>query len=227
MTAPPLVVSLHLPKTAGTSFAQTLRAAHGDGFRSDYADLPLQYGPWRRRSDAVRGGLALRGRIGAEVTCIHGHFLALKYRIALARRPVRYITWLRDPVQRLASHYAFWRRDYDGGDPAQPLRNRMLREDWSFERFALGPEMRNAYRQYLWGFDPARFDFIGITEHYEADLERLVRMLGGDAVVATALVNPDKGEGGYGIDPPLLRRIERHHAADLALYRRAVARRRP
>src|SRR5690606_38140223 len=100
-----------------------------------------------------------------------------------------------------------------------------LREDWSFERFALGPEMRNAYRQYLWGFDPARFDFIGITEHYEADLERLVRMLGGDAVVATALVNPDKGEGGYGIDPPLLRRIERHHAADLALYRRAVDRR--
>lgn len=227
MRAPPVVVSLHLPKTAGTSFAETLRAAHGGGYQGDYADLPLQHDAWRRRRDAVCGGLALRGRLGADVSCIHGHFLVLKYRIALGRRPARYITWLRDPVQRLASHYAYWRRDYDGGDPAQPLRNRMLREEWSFERFALGPEMRNAYRQYLWGFDVARFDFIGITEHYEADLERLARILGCQAVVAAALVNPDCGEAGYEIEPGLRQRIERHHAADLALYRRVAGARVP
>lgn len=227
MTGGALLVSLHMPKTAGTSFAETLRAAAGPGYLADYADLPMQHAPWRRRRDAVRGGLALRGRIGPGVTCIHGHFLALKYRIALAGRPVRYITWLREPVQRLASHYAYWRRDYDGGDPAQPLRNRMLREDWSFERFALGPEMRNVYRQYLWGFDPARFDFIGLTEHYESDLGRLVAMLGCQPVAAAALVNPEGGEAGYAVDPGLRRRIERHHAADLALYRRVLERRAP
>lgn len=223
MTGGRLLVSLHMPKTAGTSFAETLRAAAGEGYRADYGDLPMQRGPWRRRCDAVRGGLALRGRMEPGVTCIHGHFLALKYRIALDRRPARYVTWLRDPLQRLVSHYAYWRRDYAGDDPAQPMRNRMLREDWSFERFALGPEMRNVYRQYLWGFDPARFDFIGITEHYESDLERLVAMLDCEPVAAAALVNPECGDDGYAVEPGLARRIERHHAADFALYRRVLA----
>ena len=65
-----------------------------------------------------RAGWALRGTLPDEVACIHGHFLPVKYRIALARRPAHYVTWLRDPVERIASHYAFWRRDYDGSDPA-------------------------------------------------------------------------------------------------------------
>lgn len=221
----PLLVSLHLPKTAGTSFAEALRASAGDGYRSDYADLPMQHGAFRRRRDAVRGGLALRGRLPAGVTCVHGHFLALKYRIAVAGRPARFITWMRDPVERLASHYAFWRRDYDGRDPAQPLRNRMLREDWSLERFALGPELRNVYAQYLWGVGLQRFAFVGITEHYASELDRLGALLGAGfrPVRAAALVNPEGGTGGYRIDPALRARIEGHHARDMALYRQALA----
>lgn len=220
-----LLLSLHLPKTAGTSFADTLRAATGRGYRDDYADLPMQHGTWRRRLRAVHGGRHLRGRLPAGTTCIHGHFLAVKYRIALGAQPACWITWMRDPVQRLVSHYAFWRRDYDGTDPAQPLRNRMLREEWSFERFALGPEMRNVYRQYLWAFDPARFAFIGITEHYEDDLAWLARQLGCPAVPSAALVNAERGDAGYSVEGAMRRRIEAHHAADVALYRWALARR--
>lgn len=225
MNRRPMLVSLHLPKTAGTSFAETLRAASGAGYRADYGDLPMQHGPLRRRWDAIRGGRTLRHLLPEGPGCVHGHFLAMKYRIALAGRLAMFITWLREPTQRLASHYAFWRRDYDGSDPAQPLRNRMLREDWSFERFALGPEMRNVYRQYLWGVDPARFDFIGITEYYQADLRRLVSMLGCEPVEAAALVNPDSGGEAYDVEPALQARIERFHAADYALYRQALARR--
>lgn len=225
MSQAPLLLSLHLPKTAGTSFAETLRAAAGAGYRDDYADLPMQHGTWARRVHAVRGGGQLRGRLPTDATCIHGHFLAIKYRIAQGGRPVRWLTWMRDPVQRLVSHYAFWRRDYDGTDPAQPLRNRMLHEEWSFERFALGPEMRNVYRQYLWGFEPARFDFIGITEHYEEDLAWLARQLGRPAVRSTALVNAERDRHGYPVDAGLRQRIEAHHAADVALYRWARAQR--
>lgn len=220
-----MLLSLHLPKTAGTSFADTLRAAAAGGYRDDYADLPMQHAAAARRWRALRGGWRLRGSIPAGVTCIHGHFLAIKYRIALGARPARWITWMRDPVQRLASHYEFWRRDYDGSDPAQPLRNRMLREAWSFERFALGPEMRDVYRQYLWGVPPSRFDFIGITEHYDEDLAWLARRLGIQAVASSALVNAARGEGGYAVASALRRRIEAHHAGDVALYRWALGRR--
>jgi hypothetical protein len=222
----PLVVSVHLPKTAGTSFGVALRQAYGAGYLEDYGDLPMQHAPWARQWRALRA--ALRGVRGIPdpVRCIHGHFLAVKYRPVACRQKVLYITWLRDPVERLASHYHFWRRDYAGNDPRQPLRNRMLREDWSFERFALGPELRDVYSRYLWHFDPRRFDFIGITEHYERDLTRFAQgHLGRGFRMEAALVNPERGEGGYGIPQGLRNRIEAHHARDVALYHWARSRR--
>ena len=218
-----LLVSLHLPKTAGTSFATSLASAFGGGYRADYDDLPMQAPRWGRRLQAIRAGGALRGSLPPAVRCVHGHFLPLKYRLALGRRPARYITWLRDPVERVVSHYHFWRRDYDGADPAQPLRNRMLHEQWSLERFALGPELRNVYSEYLWGFPVTAFAFIGITERYAADLAWFAsRHLGAGAVAATALANPDRDSAGYALDPGLRQRIERHHAADMAIYRRVL-----
>lgn len=222
----PLIVSLHLPKTAGTSFAQALRGAFGDACRTEYVDQPMQYPRWNRRLRALAGALAAYRRLPPAPACVHGHFLPLKYRLATGRQPVRFITWLRDPVERIASHYHFWKRDYDGADPSQPLRNRMLAEDWCFERFALGPEMRDLYHEYLWRFDPARFDFIGITEHYADDLERFARQFGCScSFVSRALVNPERGEDSYGIGGGLRARIEAHHARDVALYRWALARR--
>lgn len=218
------LVSVHLPKTAGTSFSATLKAAFGNGYRADYGDLPMQAGRWHRRMAATARGLALRGALPSGTTCVHGHFLPLKYRIALAGRKARYVTWLRDPVERVVSHYHFWRRDYDGSDPAQPLRNRMLREEWSLERFALGSEMKNVYGQYLWRFPVALFDFIGITERYESDLSRFAASyLGSQPAASNALTNPER-DGAYAIDAGLRQRIERHHAGDVALYRWACAR---
>jgi hypothetical protein len=221
----PLVVSVHLPKTAGTSFGAALKQAYGPGYLEDYADLPMQHAAWKRQWRALWSALRRAPGLPAPVRCVHGHFLPMKYRPLASRQEVLYITWLRDPVERLASHYHYWRRDYDGSDPAQPLRNRMLREDWSFERFALGPELRDVYSRYLWHFDPRRFDFIGITEHYERDLTRFASgHLDRGFRVETALVNPERGEGGYDTPAGLRRRIEAHHARDVALYRWALTR---
>lgn len=225
--SPRLLVSVHMPKTAGTSFAAALQARFGAGYQPDYADLPMQAPRWRRQSDALlRSHDTCRALCAESVQCIHGHFLPAKY-VPLAQwRQVGFVTWLRDPVERVVSHYHFWRRDYDGSDAAQPLRNRMLAEDWSLERFALGPELRNVYRQYLWQFDVSRFAFIGVTERYAQDLALFAeRFLDGQAVLQTALANPDRGGEVYGIPARLRERIEAHHAADMALYRRARDRR--
>lgn len=179
----------------------------------------------RRQCSALIDGIRLAKTLRRDVVAVHGHFLPLKYRIALRGKPVRYVTWLRDPVERIVSHYHYWRRDYAGDDPTQPLRNRMVDEDWSLERFCLGPELRNVYRQYLWGFDPARFEFIGITERYESDFERFSRRyLDGQTVTPATLVNPDRTGERYAIDADLRARIGRHHAADMSLYAWAQAR---
>ncbi|MBC7990009.1 MAG: sulfotransferase family 2 domain-containing protein [Luteimonas sp.] len=214
-----ILVSLHLPKTAGTSFASALQAQHGPGYLADYDDLPMQVAPWLRKFRALRAGLDLRRSWPDGVTCVHGHFLPAKYLYALRGRSVRYVTWLRDPVERVVSHYEFWRRDYDGSDPKQPLRNRMLAEDWSLQRFALGPEMRDLYTQYLWRFDPRRFAFIGVTERYDDDLGRFADLFGTSAAVrGHALRNPDRGDARYPISAGLRTSLIQHHARDMALY---------
>jgi len=227
MTSPlkPLLVSLHLPKTAGTSFRSALRQHYGAALVEDYAMLPMQLPRGRREWQALCAAPTARRALSADVRAVHGHFLVVKYRLALTGRPARYITWLRDPVERVVSHYHYWQRGYAGDDPAQPLRNRMLRERWSLQRFCLGPELRNLYRQYLWGFPPRQFAFFGITEHYDEDLAWFARhVLQGDAsAVVHALANPARRTPAYAIEPELRLRIERHHAADVALYRHALS----
>ena len=222
----PLLVSLHLPKTAGTSFRIALRQHFGDALREDYAAPPMQAPRGQREWQALRGvAHARRSLRGARA--VHGHFLPVRYRLATFGRPVHYLTWLRDPVERVVSHYHYWRRDYAGEDPAQPLRNRMLREAWSLERFCLGPELRDVYRQYLWGFSPRRFDFIGITEHYADDLLRMARRFPTLQLSRLhALGNPERPASRYVLAPGLRERIASHHAADMRLYAWALERRR-
>ncbi len=215
--AEPLLVSLHMPKTAGTSFADALRRIHGQGLVTEYQDMTMQIPRVKRE---LRMLASARWRLpmawDPRVTAIHGHALPVAYRLAPLRRPTTYITWLRDPVQRVVSHYHYWRRDYDGSDPRQPLRNRVLREDWTLERFCLGPELRNVYQRYLWGFDPNAFAFIGLTERYAEDLLRLPGD-GWSASADTRLANPERGAR-YELEPALEARIRAHHAADLRFY---------
>ncbi len=223
----PLLVSVHLPKTAGTSFRAALQTHYRDSLLEDYAMLPMQLPRGRREWQSLRDAYRARDEITPSIRAIHGHFLPVKYRVALRDRQARYITWLRDPVDRLVSHYHYWRRDYSGDDPRQPLRNRMIGERWSLERFCLGSELRNLYRQYLWRFPVERFAFIGITEHYAQDLEWFARHLlrASSTEVVHALANPDHAAGVYGLDMTLRQRIEAHHNVDVALYRQVLAQR--
>lgn len=220
---PALLVSLHLPKTAGTGFGALLREVYGPALCEDYTAPPMQIPRGRREAAALWRGVWLRANWPAGIRAVHGHVLACQYRLALLGRPAHFITWLREPVERVVSHYHYWRHDYAGDDPAQPLRNRMLREDWSLERFCLGPEMRDLYRQYLWGFAPRRFAFIGLTEHYAEDLARFARDWLGRPPPSVGRVNA--GPSRPPLDPALRDAIERHHARDVALYRWAVAQR--
>lgn len=223
-----MLISLHLPKTAGTSFRGLLEAHYADRLLADYADRPLHASVARRRIHALRSGITLLlNPVRLQgIDAIHGHFLAIKYSLWSGGPGWRRVTWLRDPVERLASHYHYWRRDYDA-DSAGPLHRRMMEEGWSLERFCLGPELRNVYRQFLWGVPLSRLDFVGITEHYATEAEDFAcRILGLSALPVSQSresgnANPEAVTR-YVDDTALRQRIERHHAADMALYQQAL-----
>ena len=217
-----LLISLHLPKTGGNSFLQALEAAFGPGLKQDYADMS-------RIQAYLAGELAPESLAQAQsdilapgMRCIHGHFLPAKYLPLQRDHEVRFVTWLRDPVERLVSHYYFFRRSYDP-NTAGPLFRRIIEEGWSLERFCLSEEYRNLYSRYLWHFPYEAFDFIGLIEAYDEDLEYFSsRFLGRklEALRLNAATDSERNE--RKIDPGLRREIEDFHAQDVSLYRRAL-----
>ena len=219
-----LLISVHLPKTAGASLRHALVEHFGDRLLQDYEDRPLNAGTVSRNTRALSQCLKnCRGRSDLqEFACIHGHFMPLKYRLLPTPKKKQYVTWMRDPVERLASHYAYWIRDYRP-DSIGKLQRRVIEEKWSLERFCLGSEMRNTYSKFIWGFPLNRFDFIGITEFYDTDLAYFSeKFLGVNLPVTRENVNPDREKALYVDDMSLRREIEKYHADDMSLYKRAL-----
>ncbi|MDP5055205.1 MAG: sulfotransferase family protein, partial [Congregibacter sp.] len=218
-------ISVHMPKTAGSSFQATLASHFGESLQLRYQDRPLHRSAWSRNIDASKHCISNRtpGSFGPGVRCIHGHFLPLRYRLAHAEAPLLFVTWLRDPIQRLLSHYHYWQRSYQPQESGE-LHRRMIEENWTLEQFALCREIRNLYGKFLWGFPMSRFDFIGITEDYAAELEHFGRlMLKSPVSMEEYNRNPDQGDEKYSLNASLRRSIERAHAADIKLYHRALA----
>ncbi|MGE3803217.1 MAG: sulfotransferase family 2 domain-containing protein, partial [Gemmataceae bacterium] len=172
-----LWISVHVPKTAGTSFRHALESHFGAArICLDYGDRPMNVPSLARKTRAL-WELA-RGLVSPwpAVDCIHGHFLPLKYAGLARRGPVKFITWLRDPIDRLLSAYRHYRRQQV--TDSTRMNGRVAREQWPLDKFLLHPHYRDRYARFLWRFPLERFDFVGITEHYQDDLEDLGEQMG-------------------------------------------------
>lgn len=151
------IISVHLPKSGGTSVRVSLAEQFGDRAFFDYGRGPL--GPLRDlKEDALKPGIDL----------VHGHF-----------RPARYdavgdafrFTFLRRPVDLLLSFYFFWRTMPHEG---QALHRRFLDEAPTIETFAAWEPIRRLTSEtFFGGYDMSRFDFIGFHETRHDDMKRL------------------------------------------------------
>lgn len=95
---------------------------------------------------------------------VFGHVFPVQYLGAMdsSTEDIFLATFLRDPLERLLSHYRYWKgiKCY----PEHYLWQKVQSEEWSFERFALSKEMRNYYCQYFAFMPFSRIDFAGIFE---------------------------------------------------------------
>lgn len=219
--AAPLLVSVHLPKTGGVSFFSVLKAHFQGGLLRDYDDVPINTPLKERISSAFQAGVSNLERDFSGVLCVHGHFLPVKYLpLSSLRADVRFITWMRHPVERMVSHYGYWKRNFDPSR-SQALHRKVVEEDWSLETFCLAPEFRNFYGQFLYAFPLENFSFVGITEHYEEDLAFFARnYLESHAMLQRLNAAPERASSG--MDAGLRREIEHFHSDDMKLYDRAL-----
>ena len=215
-----MIISLHLPKTGGTSFGKMLEAHFGNAFYFDYGDLPLNTPRWRRKLKAVSACLWNRMRRFEGTDCVHGHFLPVKYWSAGLRANATFVTWIRNPVDQLVSMYEFWQRTR--GPKLPPLHRRVLQDDWSLERFCLGPELQNNLTQLLWRFPISRFAFVGVFEFFEEDCREFARaFLDCSTPAFRENVNPNGGSPRR-IDSALRAKIESHHQLDMELHAKSI-----
>jgi hypothetical protein len=218
-----MLISVHLPKTAGTSFRHSLADHYGEKMLLRYGERPLGLPEFERHKLVTEAAINLSGIDYQNIECIHGHFLPFQYLLLQSNKNLTFVTWMRNPVDRLISNYYHiknYHKQYSSS-----FQYRVIEENWPLEQYCLSEEMRNIYAQFLWAFPLENFEFIGITEYYEKDFIFFrEHYLTKEIPVRKLNVNPDK-KANYRISKPLRKKIEAYNAEDMALYERALKKR--
>lgn len=231
----PLIAFVHIPRTGGGSATSAISRAYGRAKSSGNVQL------------SAEKTHRLLQRISAEPSAWSGRALADHVPYGLYARylppDTRYITFLRDPVERVLSHYYFhakagpqklrniWRRD---PPPAGEVGNE---DDISLQAgLRRGITIYNNFAtRFLWGGDTlegelppdalarakenlAGFSFVGVTERLDEGVILLARMLG---VAPTGYhlrhVREDRPKASE-VPVALRRLIAKHNALDIELY---------
>jgi hypothetical protein len=218
-----MLISLHLPKTAGTSFRHSLADHYGEKLLLRYGERPLEQPEFERHKLVTVAAITLLDVDYQNIDCIHGHFLPYQYLLLSSKTACTFITWMRNPVERLISNYYHIQKNYKLYKSG--FHEMVINEKWPLEKYCLCERMRNIYTRFLWAFPLENFDFIGITEYYEKDFIFFrERYLTKEIPVRRLNVNQDK-QANYQISKPLRKKIEAYHAEDMALYQRALQKR--
>lgn len=163
-----MIVSVHIPKTAGTSFGAGLEHTFGTRLLLDYADRPLSSAARDVKERKQSSERICRDPFSyiRDYDAVHGHFCASKY--FPLRGQAQFAFFFRDPIARTVSHYYQWQRDLTApNELAKSIRSGKL----TLEQFSAVPEMRHLYRIFLDGLAIERLTFVGITEAYDRSID--------------------------------------------------------
>ncbi|HEX7966559.1 MAG TPA: hypothetical protein VF651_12680 [Gammaproteobacteria bacterium] len=172
---------MHVPKTAGTSLVAEIKRGKLGRYLLDYDDRPTS-AALRHRLGRAMAHVRVRleaSRIRRDYDVLHGHFQAGKY--AFLRPESWFITFLRDPVPRLISHYYYF-RDVASKNPATVAKNPVIgliaEGEVGLVEFARSEAMSRLYERFLDGVPLDEYALIGITERYAESVACLNRLLG-------------------------------------------------
>ncbi len=208
------LVSLHIPKTAGTAFRLVLNENVAD---KHFAKVDIFNSGRIKLNDQYFEG----SKLSRKVKVIHGHFSYLKLQDYFDLGPaVEFITWLRDPVKRVLSNYYFLKNIVEERLQEQPDENLFPRIGKSLEEFIALEENQNVMSKFLAGAPLENFKFIGIQDNYAEDLSHLKQLMDWSAA-PTERHNETKGKMEQH-DAALLDQIRELNAQDLALYQQVL-----
>jgi hypothetical protein len=224
------VISIHVPKTAGSTFGNILTSIYGAGrVFLDYDDFVLNpLSPYNADREGWRTLASAQIRaLGPDIRAIHGHFAVEKYRESFPE--ARRVAWVRHPASWVISLYYHWKNWPRYHLPfANPLIRRLDAEGLSLVEFAEDPIVRNRVSGlFLRGLPLGEFSFLGVQEHFDDDLQELAQMMGWPEVRAG--LDNRSPQPGYGDrlrelreDRGLIEHLVALNEEDMALYEEAL-----
>ena len=202
------LVFIHIPKTAGTSFRKAAIEYFGEecvccdyGPYAEETSLPVrrwvidETDMWQFYSEFSNGGYRL----------LAGHINAGTYSPLFPAN--QFITFLRNPVQRLMSNYQAYVRTF--------------KYEKSFEEFFRSEEFINGQSKVLEAVPWQTLGFIGITERYQESLNLLNEAYCLDIPFMEENLNKEKVSEAYDLQEETVAEILHLNAADTALYEQA------
>lgn len=218
-----MIISIHIPKTAGISFQAVLKREFGSRVLFDYGDwvgleTPSMQTYRKQRTMEMR---ARRDELLCDYDVIYGHFVADKYYDLFP--DTKFSAFFRDPYQQMISLYNFLERS---------------RPDDEFNYMHAGVKLFHSVRPTLIEFVEIGsniqsdfmgqvaiddLDVVGLFEQYEQSVALFSKVFGKQlrADAERLNVNPKRADNGYNCDPAVRAAIERHCAKDIELYRLA------
>lgn len=213
-----MLIFVHIPKTAGTSFKGLLNQIYAPS-----ETIIIDSSEWYKNTNyskiTNRNGLPGSQQIqpSSQIKYIVGHFNADRF---INLYPdAAYITWVRDPIQRLISNYNYYLR---GGVYYGQMTDQKRKYDIiDFETYCTHKHNINTMSQQI-NLPLSKFKFIGIAEHYEEEIKRFKKVTGIDITEDSnyANVNPDKKnvKESYKITEEQKQKLIALHDQDYKLY---------
>lgn len=173
------IISVHVPKTAGTLFRDILHQVYDEDqvFFDNYQLIPFMW------AEAPLESIKTKHKV------IHGDLAVSKYNgyYPQAKR----ITWLRNPILRLISNYYFlWSTPEVW--PIEFVKN-IIDNQMSIYQFIEIPETQNySSKFYCQGMKLEDFYFVGIQEFFEDDLKELRALLNWPEIKLGKKMNKNK-----------------------------------
>jgi Sulfotransferase family len=209
------LISIHIPKTAGSTFGHIFLKKIYDSSQIfyDYEFVSLEK-TTRKLSD--------------EIKVIHGHFPAQKYYDHFLVSDYRYVVWLRHPFSMLISWYFFWLSP-PNGQVYDDRHKEFLDRKMSFREFLNMPYTRNGFSDfYLSGVNLKDLYFCGVQEFFLEDLKYFMRIAGCSQIQFSVESNKNQHPEYERLkreileDKEIVKRLTENNDKDLELYQLAL-----